>query len=484
MHFDSAASLARRVREKELSAEQLSQYYLARIEQHNPSINAYVEVFKEEALSIARACDKALSQAEPLGLLHGVPVSIKESFKMLGTPSRLNFPLMKNYQADSNSILVQRLIDAGAVILGKTNVPTLLADIQTFGPLYPTCNNPYDLGHTAGGSTGGAAALAAGLSALELGSDIGGSIRNPSSFCGLFGLKPTENGYANDGHIPPLPQSISGRSIGVSVLNNTGPLARSAEDLELAYQILFRPDWDNLRYLPIAREQKLSPELKDYRFAYFDSLQGISPSQELRQGLEKMLTKIQEQGASVERIQIPANLSERIFKVWATLFGTMIGQNLTWPIRKLFYWRFLKSINQSTLPVKRELKQGLSLSYLHFSRAMAERAELISEVNHMFAPYDAVLSPTAMGAAFEHNPKHETMLVDGQAVAYLDYCLPFVAFYNLSAQPVITLPAGLSDRTLPLGMSMAAKHHCEATLLQIAKNIEALGFGFVPPRAY
>ena len=485
MHFTSAYDLAENIKKQTISATQLSQHYLNRIEQHNPQVHAYVEVFKASALAKASACDKALADGKILGPLHGVPVSIKESFKMQGTPSRLNYPLMKNYKADSTSILVQRLMDAGAIILGKTNVPTLLADIQTFGPLYPRCNNPYALDHTPGGSTGGgAAALAAGLSALELGSDIGGSIRNPSSFCGLFGLKPTENGLANDGHMPPLPRSISGRTIGVNLLNNTGPLARSAHDLELAYQVLYPPEWQSLRYLPIAREQKISGALKDYRFAYFDTLHGISAGADVCEGLEKMLGSLREQGTSVEKITIPKELSERVFKVWATLFGFMAGQNLNWVVRKLFYFQFLKSLNQSSLSVKSELKQGLALDYLHFSQAVAERDELITEINQLFSAYDAVLSPTAAGPAFAHNPKHNKIALDGGDSPYLDYCLPFVVFYNLSAHPVITLPTGLNKSGLPVGISLAGGHHCEATLLQIAKNLEAQGFAFVQPAGF
>lgn len=489
MHRFSASDIAKSILVGDVTSTEVTSHYLNRISEYNNHLHAYVYIDKEGALSKANACDRLLAEYNKQGLpltelgpLFGVPISIKESFAWANTATTLNYPPMKNYIAPNTSALVQRLIDAGAVILGKTNVPTLLADIQTRGPLYPTSNNPYDMSRTPGGSTGGgAAALAAGLTTLELGSDIGGSIRNPSNFCGLFGLKPTENGRSTDGHMPPLPASISGRTPGISVLNNTGPLARSVADLERAYQVLYQPDWRQLSDLPVQRQQCTGDKLSDYTFAYFDGLYGIQAGREARYGLEKMVQRIAGQGAPIEKIDIPKQLTERIFKLWARLFGFMMGQNLSWPIRKLFYLSFRKSLSQSQLPAKEDLKKGLSLNYQVFSEALAERQQLIAEINTLFAPYDAILSPTAMGPAFPHNPKHAPIPLDGEHMPYIDYCLPFVVLYNLTGHPVLIVPSGLSESGMPIGVSIAAPHHAEASLLAIGKQLESLGFSFTPP---
>ncbi|RUO37824.1 hypothetical protein CWE15_11080 [Aliidiomarina taiwanensis] len=489
MHRLTASQVAESILHGDTSSTEVTNHYLNRISKYNNHLHAYVFIDKEGALSKAKECDriladykkKGLSTAE-LGPLFGVPISIKESFAWVGTATTLNYPPMKNFIATNTSVLVQRLLDAGAIILGKTNVPTLLADIQTAGPLYPTSNNPYDMSRTPGGSTGGgAAALAAGLSTLELGSDIGGSIRNPSNFCGLFGLKPTENGTTSDGHFPPLPKSVSGRTPGISVLNNTGPLARSVADLERAYHVLYQPDWQQLQYMPVQRKHCSSPNLGDYSFAYFDGLHGMQAGREARYGLEKMVQRIAGQGAKVEKIELPKPLTERMFKLWARLFGFMMGQNLSWPMRKLFYLSFRKALSQSQLPAKEDLKKGLSLNYHVFSEAMAERQQLIAEINALLAPYDAILSPTSMGPAFPHNPKHAPIPLDGEHMPYIDYCLPFVVLYNLTGHPVLTVPSGLSENGLPIGVSIAAPHHAEASLFAIGKQLESLGYAFTPP---
>src|SRR5690554_1199015 len=380
MDFLTATDIAQQIRSGTLTSTAITQHYLKRIEKHNQTLHAYVHIDSEGALRKAAECDRILKEeglSEQLGPLFGVPISIKESFLWVGTATTLNYPPMKQFKATSTLFLVQRLLNAGAIILGKTNMPTLLADIQTAGPLYPTSNNPYDTSKTPGGSTGGgAAALAAGLTTLELGSDIGGSIRNPSNFCGLFGLKPTENGMTSDGHMPPLPTRVSGRTPGISVLNNTGPLARSVVDLERAYHVLYQPDWHKQQYLPVQRQQCTSKDLKDYTFGYFDTLYGIQAGREARYGLKKMVQRIAGQGANIEKIEIPKQLTERIFKLWARLFGFMMGQNLSWPVRKLFYLSFRKALSQSQLPAKEDLKKGLSLNFQVFSEALAERQQL------------------------------------------------------------------------------------------------------------
>ncbi|MGQ4277300.1 amidase [Pseudidiomarina sp. E22-M8] len=476
MKYLPATEIARQINSGQLSSAVITEHYLSRIEQYNPQLNAFVDVYADTARAAATQRDQ--QPRDQFGPLHGVPISVKECYQVKDTRTTLNYPPLRNFVADSTSFLVQRLVDAGAILLGKTNVPTLLADAQTFGPLYPTCNNPHDLNRTPGGSTGGgAAALAADMCALELGSDIGGSIRNPSHFCGLYGLKPTENGHPNDGHTPPFPS----QQLGFSIMNSTGPLARSAADLKLAYDVLYAPDWQQRLYLPLEGTQAIKSNLAEYRFGYLNNLMGLQGGQAVSKAMQATKNKLELAGAEVRAVAIDHKLARELLTLWVELFGFSVGQTLSWPIRKLFYWQFRGLLKNSSLPATTALKTGLSLDFKAYSRALKRRQELVTEVQRCYSGVDVVISPTCLGPAFPHNPKHKAIALDGDQIPYVDYCFPYVALNNLTGQPVLTVPTGAGTQDLPIGLSFAAAHHQDQTLLHLAKLLEHHGFVFHAP---
>ena len=232
-----ATEMGRLLRRREISAVELLQHHLDRVARLNPALNAVVVLDTERALQRAREADTALARGLDWGPLHGLPMTVKESFDVAGLPTTWGFEAQRNNIASRTAVAVQRLIDAGAVIYGKTNVPVALADWQSFNPVYGTSNNPWDLQRSPGGSSGGAAAaLAAGLGALELGSDIGSSIRNPAHYCGVWGHKPTWGVVPLTGHELPGDVCADSTDIGAA-----GPLARSAHDLTLAMDIVSAP---------------------------------------------------------------------------------------------------------------------------------------------------------------------------------------------------------------------------------------------------
>ena len=229
--FGSATSLVRALREHEVSSVELLEAYLDRVDRLNPALNAIVVDDRQAAFDQARAADRALATGEPLGPLHGLPMTVKEAFDLAGHPSTQGYPQMRDNIAVRDALAVQRLKRAGAVVFGKTNVPLNNGDFQAYNEIYGTTNNPWDLARSPGGSSGGgAAAVAAGLVGMEFGSDIGGSIRNPANYCGIYGHKSTW------GIIPKRGHALARSPIAEADLGVLGPLARSADDLALALQ--------------------------------------------------------------------------------------------------------------------------------------------------------------------------------------------------------------------------------------------------------
>ncbi|WP_417682598.1 amidase family protein, partial [Pseudidiomarina aquimaris] len=198
--------------------------------------------------------------------------------------------------------------------------------------------------------------------------------------------------------------------------------------------------------------------------------------------MDKTIADLRAKGATVERIRLDEQLARRLLTLWVELFGFVMGQTLSWPVRKLIYWQYSKLLKRSSLPATKALRSGLGLSLKRLSAALKERDEVIAEVNRLCAQVDVVISPTSLGPAFPHNHKHESIMLDGEKVPYVDYCFPFVMLYNLTGQPVLTVPTGLTDSGLPIGLSFAAKHHQEPTLLHLGKLLEAAGYQHTPPQ--
>lgn len=296
--FRSATTVAELVRRKEVSARELAEALLARIEAVNPTINAVVELRAEEALREADAADRALADEAQLGRLHGVPITVKDSFDVEGLHTTWGNPAFADYVAKSDATVVRRLKHAGAIVLGKTNVHFMLADFgQTANELYGVTNNPWDTQRTPGGSSGGgAAALAAGLTFLEYGSDLVGSIRIPASFCGVYGLKPSVGfvpltGFQVPGTPPSPPET--------TYMSAVGPLARSAPDLRGALEATAGPE----RPASNAYSWRLSPprhsRLEEFRVGFVLDHEGAPVSSEVAAVLSKAVEAIGAAGATV-----------------------------------------------------------------------------------------------------------------------------------------------------------------------------------------
>ena len=320
MIFENAHEILKKIKQKKVSAQEVLESFLKQVEAVHPSINAVVALDAERALEKAKKADKKIASKSKLGSLHGLPMTVKDAFEVEGIISTGGNPAWQDNIPKTNAEAVQRLVDAGAIIFGKTNVPFLSSDLQSFNEIYGTTNNPWDLERTPGGSSGGsAAALASGMTPLELGSDIGGSIRVPAHFCGLFGHKPSYNIISEVGHMPPPPGSISTGN-GLSV---AGPLARSPEDLEIALDVLVAAQEQDSSAWKIKLPKARTKKVKEMKIAVWPDEPYAEVDEEITSLIKETADDLQHAGAQVETASPPMSFKE-IDKIYSQLLNCLL----------------------------------------------------------------------------------------------------------------------------------------------------------------
>ena len=320
MIFNSAHEILEKIKQREVSSLEVLESFLAQVEKVNPTINAIVALDIERAKEKAIEADNKINLKSKLGPLHGLPMTIKDAFEVEGIVSTGGNPAWKDNIPKRNAEAVQRLVDAGAIIFGKTNVPFLSSDLQSFNKIYGTTNNPWDLERTPGGSSGGsAAALAAGMTPLELGSDIGGSIRVPAHFCGLYGHKPSYNIISEVGHMPPPPGSIlTGNGLSVA-----GPLARSPEDLEIALDVLVSAQEQDSQAWKVKLPKARTKKIKELKIAVWPDEPYAEADNEITNLIKDTAKDLKHAGAKVETVDLPISFEE-IDKIYSLLLNPLM----------------------------------------------------------------------------------------------------------------------------------------------------------------
>jgi amidase len=469
--FETASRLARAIRNGRLSAREATEAHLERIDRLNGSINALVVVDREGALKAARAADRAAARKKgkreaSLGPLHGVPITIKEAFDVAGLHTTSSFAPLKDNVAQKDASLVARLRAAGAVILGKTNVPELCMDFQTDSPLFGATKNPWDAACGPGGSTGGgAAAVAARLSPLELGSDIGGSVRNPAHYNGIFSLKPTEWRVPGRGHVPDLP----GKTRTVRWMGVFGPLARSVDDLELALRIVAGPDGNEAEAAPVPLGPTPTLKAGDLRIAVTESNPLVKVSAATAgvvQATAKLLTK---GGAKVKRAEPDGLDWPRAWDDWSDLLQYEVLALLPLDQRQAMF-----AGADAPDPSPRSRARAARLDMAEFFAVLERRDRVMRQCETFLDDYDAWLMPVMPDAAFVRQPSREPLRIDGVDHPYFLAGTSYNFLANLTGQPSIVLPCGFSKEGLPIGLQLIGKRWGEAKLLGIAKAVEKL----------
>ena len=455
----SAVELARRIRAREVSAVEVLEAHLDRIERQNPAVNAVVTLDAERAHARANAADAALARDEVWGPLHGVPFTVKDQFSTAGLRTTYALPHYADFVPAGDAPQVVRLKEAGGVLMGKTNLPLAAYDWQCDHPNFGRANNPWALDCTPGGSSGGsAAALAAGLSPLELGADVAGSIRVPSHFCGVAGLRPTETGPLRGIRPPDRPATV--RHIAVA-----GPMARTVEDLQLG--------WAALSGSADAVDVP-TPPAEALRIAVTPELGGVPVDTDTQRVLRDAVAAWRAAGCEVKRRPAPFDI-EDAFDTWARIQGFELTAGLpaplrTTPLRQLVWQGYVRS--QYGFLAGR-MATGAALHPRGYFDALTRRDTLADTLDMFFRDWDLWITPVAATPAFTHRRTGADLDIEGVSVPYALPIAPYNCPTAVTGHPILTLPAGRSSDGRPIGLQVHARRGTDADLLAAGRRLEA-----------
>lgn len=478
--FTPAHELARMITSKQASSQEVMEAHLNHIKEYNHSLNAIVTMDGEAAKTRAKEADAAIANNEIWGPLHGVPVTVKDAFETKGMRTTSSYEKLSDYVPTGDATVVSRLRRAGAIIIGKTNMSMLATDFQSDSPVFGRTNNPWNLEYTPGGSSGGSgAAVAAGLSALDVGSDLGGSVRLPAHFCGVFGLKPTENRVSSFGHIPDW--SIPGISEGIKPIHHMGtygPLARTVEDLSLCLDLIGGPDSKDASVYPIPDKNLPDRTLSVYTFAWCRAFAGAPASSETEQVIEKLATELDRLGCNIEE-SLPEEFNfEAAWKTWGEIVAAELASAMPLSMRFLFWILFMTS---GRPPMDRGITRGIKAGRRQYHKALSLRHSLANRMEVFLSDVDAWLCPVACGPAFTHRRTGASIGVDDKDVPYMLAAGGYTSVFNVTGHPSVVIPVGKSQKGLPIGIQVVGQKWSDRKLLMIAKALTEVTTGYERP---
>jgi Asp-tRNA(Asn)/Glu-tRNA(Gln) amidotransferase A subunit family amidase len=466
--YKSLVEMADLVRSRKISPVELVEAHLARIAQLNPRLNAFVFVDAENARAQARAVEQALAEGpatESFGPLYGVPLSLKSSIEVAGWPCECGSALRKGYVASEDAPLVSRLREAGAILLGNTNVPEFLMAYETDNLLYGRTNNPWDLARTPGGSSGGeSAAIASGCSAGGVGSDGGGSIRIPAHFTGICGLKPTPGRVPSTGHFP----ASAGPFTHLGVV---GPLARTVGDVTRLFEVMAGFDPHDAASAPVPLRGWNDQQIRKLHIAYYedDGVTAVTP--ETAAAVRSAAGYLRDQGFHVEP-WCPPNL-DRVWQLWWNLFGRAVQTAFEPTVR---------GRENDLSPMYRAWRATVArqppLDGQEWMNTMIGRDALRGNLLRKMEEFPILLGPVCAIPAFRHGERE--WRVQGRQVEYLK-AMNYSQWFNLLGGPAVSVPAGKSPEGLPIGVQVIGRPWEDEAVLAVAAKIEEAAGGFRPP---
>jgi amidase len=477
--YRTGSELRTALANRKVSARELLDAAISRVEALDPTINAVVVRDFDRARAAADNADAALARGEQRPLL-GLPMTVKEQFNIAGLPTTWGDPKFKDWRPEADALVVQRLKAAGAIIFGKTNVPIGLADWQSYNEVYGTTNNPWNLGRSPGGSSGGAAAaLAAGLVPLEFGSDIGGSLRAPAHFCGVFSHKPSLDLVPQRGSGPPQTRAIPVRG-DLAVI---GPMARSAADLALELAVVAGPDElaEGVGYklgLPPPRHDKLA----DFRVLVIDKHPLCPTAASIAVAINGLAERLGKSGCTILRQSTALPDLAQTSRIYRELLSAVFAVDLAPEMRKR-----IEAAASTLSPDDQSLAasglRGQVMSHAEWVQKSRIRAGLRARWLALFQEVDIVLCPPMPTVAFphDHSPRYARKLdIDGTQVPYFDQSV-WAGIATLNGLPATTAPIGHSDDGLPIGVQIVGGYLEDYTTIAFAGLIEREFGGFGPP---
>ena len=478
--YKTARELSEALGAKQVSALELTRDAIARIERHDARINAICVRDFSRALDAARAADEAIAKRE-VRPLTGIPMTVKESYNVAGLPTTWGFTLNKDFIAKEDALAVARVKSAGAVVLGKTNVPVGLGDWQSYNDIYGTTNNPFDLGRTPGGSSGGsAAALAAGYGPLSLGSDIGGSLRSPAHFCGVYAHKPTIALVPSRGHTPPpFPPLPNEPDLAV-----VGPMSRSASDLSDLFDIIAGPDEIQAgRGYRLALPAARHTDIRAFRILMVDTHPLMPTAACIRAAIDRLAGQLAKSGAKLARESVLLPDLADSSRLYMRLLMAFLAASFP---PEVYEGMKLGAANlqPDDMSLVAERLRGVVLSHRDWVNCDRMRAGLRAQWRALFREFDAVICPIMPTPAYPHDHSPDQgarrIVVDNQDYPYSNQ-LVWPGIATCPGLPATAIPIGLSPEGLPIGVQIVGPWLEDRTALKLAELIEKSCGGFVAP---
>jgi amidase len=451
--FLTATELAGRIRARELSAREVMEAHLRQIERINPKVNAIVTLLPELALQQAGAADERQARGEEIGPLHGLPIARKDLVPTKGIRTTFGSPILRDFVPDQDALIVERLRSAGAITIGKTNTPEFGAGSQTYNEVFGETLNPYDLTKTCGGSSGGAAvALACGMLPLADGSDMGGSLRNPASFCNVVGLRPSP------GRVPSWPAQA-----GWFPLSVEGPMARTVQDVALLLSVMAGPDPRS----PISLSEPgrlfarpLDRELEGVRLAWSRNLGGLPVDPRVTAALDGQRHVFEELGGIVDDYEPDFSGADEAFKVWRAWNAELILGGVLRSQRELLKDTLVWNI-----------EQGVALTGPQIGEAERKRTALYHRIRELMETYEFLLLPVSQVPPFDVKQRWVTAIGGVEMKTYIDW-MKSCYFISAIGLPAISVPCGFTPAGLPVGIQIVGRHQDDFGVLQLAYAFE------------
>ena len=475
-HYSSATAMLAALRAGSISSRELTDLHIARIEAHDGALNSIPVHTFERARAMADAADARRADGEDAPLL-GLPMTLKESTLAAGLPQSAGLPPFAEHRPAADGPIATRVFDAGCTLLGKTNIPVALGDWQADSPVYGRTNNPWDTSRSPGGSTGGGgAALAAGLTPLEVGSDIGGSIRVPATYCGVFGHRPTESAIPRAGAFP-----MADLPNGPSQMGVQGPLARCVDDLELLFDVLAGAEEEERIGWKLELPPPRARAAADFRVAVLPSLPEVPVSRAMRDALARTCDALSNAGARVEEVALPVDW-QQTFADYVRILNVMttIGQPAEERAARA------AALRESGDPVAAAMADGLTMGAGDYIVTAGARAGARLAWRDFFERHDVLLAPMTPDVAFPHKPEpfdSRTLEIDGVTVPYFTN-IAFASLAIFPGLPATAFPTGVSEAGLPTGLQAIGPYLEDRTPLAFARALEGLGSAFAPPPGY